>query len=108
MTPRDLEVQIQNLLDGKLAPEERAALLAEIGRDPQLFDIYWDYVVLECAFTRLSRSHATMWAEQSAFTETALHDRGRRRFRWSLAAAAAVARATRSRLSVSGSPVGRR
>ena len=90
MTPRDLEVRIQDLIDGKLAPDQRAALLGEIQRDPQLFDLYWDYVVLESAFIRLSRSNITMWAEQAAITETSVRDRGKRHFGRSLAVAAAV------------------
>lgn len=90
MTRRDLESQIQDLVDGNLAPDERAALLAEIGRDPALLEIYWGYVVLDCAFARLSRSGAFLRAEQAVITETSLRGRRKRHFRWSLAAAAAV------------------
>lgn len=90
MTRRDLESRIQDLVDGNLAPDERAALLAEIGRDPALLEIYWGYVVLDCAFARLSRSGAFLRAEQAVITETDLRGRRKRHFRWSLAAAAAV------------------
>jgi hypothetical protein len=90
MTRRDLESRVQDLVDGKLAPDERAALLAEIGRDPALLEIYWGYVVLDCAFARLSRSGAFLRAEQAVITETDLRGRRKRHFRWSLAAAAAV------------------
>lgn len=91
MTPRDIESRIQNLVDGNLAPTERAALLAEIGRDPTLLDIYWGYVVLECAFVRLSRSSASLRSERPVTTGTILRSRRKSHFRGSLAAAAVLA-----------------
>lgn len=90
MTQRDVESRIQNLVDGKLAPDERAALLAEIGRDPALLEIYWGYVVLECAFVRLSRSGASLRTEQTVIAETTRRSRRKGHIRWSLAAVAAV------------------
>lgn len=90
MTRRDNESRIQNLVDGNLAPDERAALLAEIGRDPALLDIYWGYVLLECAFARLSSSNASLRTEQTVIAGTTLRSRRKRHIRWSLAAAAAI------------------
>lgn len=87
---RQIIRRIEDLFDGKLAPNERAALLAEIGRDPELLDIYWDDAVLEGAFARLSRSGMLLRADQAAITESALRGRGKRHLRWSLMAAAAV------------------
>ena len=91
MTRRDNESRIQNLVDGNLAPDERAALLAEIGRDPALLDIYWGYVLLECAFARLSSSNASLRTEPTVITETTLRSRRKSHIRWSLAAVAALA-----------------
>ena len=90
MTQRDVESRIQNLVDGKLAPDERAALLAEIGRDPVLLDIYWGYVVLECAFVRLTRSGASLRTEPTVITKTTRRSRKKSHIQWRVAAAAAV------------------
>jgi ferric-dicitrate binding protein FerR (iron transport regulator) len=90
MTPRDIESRIQDLFDGKLAPDARAALLAEIGRDPELLDIYMDYAVLEGAFARLSRSGKLLHPEPVAIAKCDLPGRRKNHLRWSLIAAAAV------------------
>ena len=88
MTQRDVESRIQDLVDGKLAPDERAALLAEIGRDPALLDIYWGYAVLESAFVRLTRSGASLRTEQTVITKTTRRSHKKSHIWWKIVAGA--------------------
>jgi ferric-dicitrate binding protein FerR (iron transport regulator) len=86
----ELESRIQRLVDGKLAPDERNALLAEIEHDPQLLEMYWDYMVLDSAFNCFSQSASSLQAEEPILSESTLEGRKKRQLRWSLLATAAV------------------
>ena len=90
MSRRDLDYRIQRMLDGKLDPEERESLLGEIDRDPELLELYWDYVVLHGAFDRLSKSTASLADYSDSASESTLVQRRKRQLKWSLLATAAV------------------
>ncbi|MCH7226218.1 FecR domain-containing protein [Haloferula sp. A504] len=90
MSQNEVEARIQHLIDGKLDPDARVTLLAEIERDPQLLEIYWDYVVLDSAFKRLSRSAASLQVESPLLSERDLGRRQKRQLHLSLLATAAL------------------
>ena len=64
MNCRTVEKQLQDLVDGTLAPAERAALLSRIKGDPLLLETYCEYAQIESALRRISASEGALWAAQ--------------------------------------------
>ncbi len=63
MNRRNVESQLQGLVDGTLSAAERAALLSRIKSDPLLLETYCEYAQIESALRRITASEGALWAE---------------------------------------------
>ena len=63
MNRRNVESQLQGLVDGTLSAAERAALLSLIKSDPLLLETYCEYAQIESALRRITASEGALWAE---------------------------------------------
>ncbi|MEI7956167.1 MAG: FecR family protein, partial [Verrucomicrobiota bacterium] len=64
MNRRNVESQLQGLIDGTLEAAERADLLSRIKSDPLLLETYCEYAQIESALRRIAASEGAMWADQ--------------------------------------------
>lgn len=90
MNRQELEEQLQDLIDGSLAKEDRQHLLTRAQEDPEILELYCQHAELEAAFQRMSSSQAALGEEQTLMARDSRKRSQRRNLRLTIVAAAAI------------------